>query len=141
MQGLWEFLILYDSDQISLYQIVPNNKYYTLEVPNMELGYSEKDPIWKWLTKEWSYPIPSNSVAITNLSALRGSRITEITRWEVNEWEMFAGYGPDIAEEEVRIVPISILLGIDSSVGESINLEVGKGIWREQEDINWEAWK
>ncbi len=37
-------------------------------------------------------------------------------RWEKDEWEIFAGAGPDITEPERRVVPLGVLLAADPSL-------------------------
>ena len=58
----------------------------------------QSEPVWGWLAEDWNYPVPEKSIAATNLDALRGKPITEVMRWEEEEWEMFAGAGPDITD-------------------------------------------
>ena len=131
---------LFNLDSIIAYQIIPEEKNKLLDVPNMSLKWDDKNPIWRWLEDEWTYPIPLDSIIITNIKALRGESITEITRWGINEWEMFAGAGPDVKQEEIRIVPFGTLLGIDNRIEPAINLEVEKGLWREDGDSEWNEW-
>lgn len=131
---------LFNLNSIIAYQIIPEEKNKLLDVPDMSLKWNEKDPIWRWLDDEWTYPIPLDSTIITNIKALKGESITEITRWEANEWEMFAGAGPDVEQEEIRVVPFGTLLGIDSSIEIAVNLEVKKGLWRENGDSKWNEW-
>jgi hypothetical protein len=76
---------------------------------------------------------------MTNLDALRGAPITEACRWEEDEWEMFAGAGPDVAEEDARLVPLGCLLASDPSLAAVVDLEVGKGLWREPGGA-WVPW-
>jgi hypothetical protein len=87
----------------------------------------------------WSYPVPSKSVAGTNLAALRGERITEAMRWEEDEWELYAGAGPDVAKEAMRVVPLGTLLAADMSLEAVVSLRIGEGLWRDA-DSAWHSW-
>lgn len=79
------------------------------------------------------------SEAITDVAALRGDRITEACRWEENEWELFAGAGPDVAKEEMRVVSLGTLLAADSSLEAVLTLTVGTGLWRDAIS-DWHPW-
>jgi hypothetical protein len=94
---------------------------------------------WRWLFDEWPYPVPKNSMALTDLDALRGKRITELMRWEEDEWEIFSGAGPDFPESERRVVPLGVLLAADSSLLPVVHLPVGKGLWRDM-GAEWQPW-
>jgi hypothetical protein len=135
--GVYDY---FNIDNITSYQIVPEEKNKLLDVPDMSLNWENKDPIWRWIEDDWPYSIPSNSKIITNFQALKGETITEVTRWEKDEWEMFAGAGPEVDEKDIRIIPFATLLGIDSSIEKSMNLEIGKGLWRESKEDHWHDW-
>lgn len=60
-------------------------------------------------------------------------------RWEQDEWEMFAGAGPDIAEAERRVVPIGVLLAADPSLLPAVDLRIGTGFWRDAQS-EWHPW-
>jgi len=96
-------------------------------------------PGWRWLKKEWTYPVPKDSVALTNLNAIRGERITEVMRWEDDEWEIFVGSGSDTPESERRVIPPGVLLEADKSLLPAIDLRVGTGLWRD-DDSEWNQW-
>lgn len=125
-----------------VWQIVPDEKHSTVDVPNMEDAWNaDQAPVWQWLEKPWNYHIPSNSKAITNLAALQGKPITEASHWEEAEWELFAGAGPDIMKSEMRIVPFGILLALDKSLVTVAELGVGHSLWREDLGFEWKIWK
>jgi hypothetical protein len=131
----------YGLKQIKAFQIRPDQKHWTIDVPNMREPWSPiGQPIWKWLEAEWEFPVPSTSKAITNLDALRGHPITEVMRWEEGEWELFAGAGPDVDKNDMRIVPLGTMLGYDSTLECIVNLEVGSGIWRDERGDAWHPW-
>lgn len=136
--GIFDF---YQNKQIKIRQILPEQNSRTLDVPSLATEYdASAEPIWKWLTVIWSYPIPRSSVAITNVNSLYGQKVTEVTRWEDNEWEIFAGAGPEVEKEDIRIIPLAILLGIDSSLEPVVNLSIGEGLWRDAEELVWSSW-
>ena len=136
--GAFDF---HSDDSVSALQIMPDERHKTLDVPNMSLPWSaDREPVWKWLREPWLFPVPEKSVVFTNLDALNGQRVTEVMRWETEEWEMFAGYGPDVEKKDARAVPLGTLLGIDSSLNEAVGLEVGKGLWREDSELRWHKW-
>lgn len=132
----------YGVGDISAYQILPDEAHWTVDIPNMMAEWSPTaEPIWRWLREPWPYSFPDTATATTNLAALRGEKVTEVVRWERDEWEMFAGPGPDVTEEEMRVVPISCLVEADPSLDVALNLEIGKGVWRESGDGGWNVWE
>ena len=138
MFGVGDF---YNRDSTRAFQIIPDKFHLTLDVPRMSREWSEEmEPSWKWLKMDWDFNISPNVTVVTNLGALKGETITEVMRWENEEWEMFAGPGPDVKKEEIRIVPIGLLFGIDSSLISALNIEVNKGIWREGMGHEWQSW-
>ena len=76
---------------------------------------------------------------MTNLEALKGAAVTEAMRWEVDQWELFSGAGPDVKKEDTRVVPLSTLVLYDSTLDLVMKLEEGKGLWR-NEDMMWNKW-
>jgi hypothetical protein len=139
MLGAFDY---YQKRDIPALQIVPDKAYWTVDVPDMSVPWSATTaPVWRWLYEPWAYPVPKDSTAATNLAALRGDRITEVTRWEEDEWEIFAGAGPDVTEEQMRVVPLGTLLGTDQSLVASVHLAVGEGLWRDAEPgSEWHPW-
>jgi hypothetical protein len=135
--GVFDF---YQVDSVNAFQIVPDEAHLTIEIPDLSQPWSpDLAPSWRWLHQEWTYPVPKDSVAITNLDALRGKRTTEVMRWEEDEWEIFAGAGPDVPEEERRVVPLGVLLAADESLIPVVNLTIGTGLWRDAVS-EWHTW-
>ena len=131
----------YKQPTLCVWQIVPDAAHHTAEVPAMAQAFDAvAQPVWQWLTQPWEYPIPIESMAVTNLRVLAGAKATEVMRWEVEEWEIFAGAGPDIPKAEMRIVSLGTLLGIDASLQVVLDLEVGKGVWRDSLTLDWQPW-
>lgn len=135
-------LDFYKTSTIDAYQIVPDEIHWTIDIPNLNEAWSATaEPIWQWLHEEWSFSASPKSTATTNLDALRGDRITEVARWEDDEWEIFAGLGPDVSYEESRVVPLGTLIAADPSLSPVVDLEIGKGLWREDaEGSEWHPW-
>jgi hypothetical protein len=133
----------YQKRDIPAFQIVPDKDHWTVDVPNMSVSWNATiEPVWRWLHEPWTWPVPEDSTAATNLAALRGDRITEVVRWEKDEWEIFAGAGPDVTEEDMRVVPLGTLLGADESLVPAVTLLVGEGIWRDPEPgSEWHPWR
>ncbi|TDN39896.1 DUF4262 domain-containing protein [Hymenobacter sp. UV11] len=131
----------YNQPTLSVWQVVPDFVHHTVDVPVMVEAFDEAtQPVWQWLTRQWEYPIPADSMAVTNLLVLAGAKATEVMRWEEDDWEIFAGTGPDIPKADMRIVPFGTLLGIDASLKVAIDLKVGKGVWRDPLALDWQPW-
>jgi hypothetical protein len=131
----------YGLTDIKAFQIIPDKGHWTIDIPNMREAWNPiSHPVWNWLENTWNYPVSSKSKAITNLGALRGEPITEVARWGEDEWEMFAGSGPDVDKKELRIVPLGTMLGYDSSIESVIYLNIGSGLWREAKG-EWHSWE
>lgn len=137
MLGAFDY---YQTEATQAYQIVPDDAHGTIEVPVLsQLWTPESAPAWRWLHEEWAFPIPRDSVALTDLNALRGMRITEVMRWEHDQWEIFTGPGPGFPESQRRVVPMGVLLAADSSLLPAVELPVGRGYWRDAES-DWNPW-
>lgn len=131
----------YNEPSIPALQILPDRQRWTIEVPDMSIPFSpESEPVWQWLTAPWSLPIPRNSTAATNLGALRGDRVTEAARWEQDEWEIFAGSGPDTPKSEMRVIPFSTLYAVDPTLADAAALPVGSALWRHPNEAEWHDW-
>lgn len=131
----------YQGRTVRATQVVPHTQL-TVDVPRMDVEMtSEGAPVWKWELEPWTLSIPKNSVVVTNLAALRGGRITEVVRWELDQWEMFSGSGADTLKEDIRIVPIGVLTGSDPSLEVAYSLATGMGLWRDADQGDWHAWK
>ncbi|MDO7853287.1 DUF4262 domain-containing protein [Hymenobacter convexus] len=132
----------YNQTEIQVWQILPDANHRTLDVPDMSKNFEvSAQPIWQWLSRKWNYPVPSGSMAVTNLAVLFGERAIEATRWEKDGWEIFSGAGPDTPKEEMRIVPLGLLIGIDKSLEPVVHLEIGKGLWRDSDGLEWNNWE
>ena len=131
----------FNSESVPALQLLPAAEAATLDIPDCTIPLDESsEPVWQWLLAGWQYPIPETSVAITDLYALKGAPVVEAVRWEVDQWEMFSGPGDEFDSEEVRIVPLATMLGIDQSLVAVTQLEVGDGLIRSRDETDWHAW-
>lgn len=138
MLGFFDY---YKTNEVEAFQIIPDVNHITLDVPDMSLDLtSSSQAIWKWLSVSWDYLVPKNSKIITNIEALQGEKITEVMRWENDVWEAFAGAGPEVEEKDTRVVSIGTMLEIDPSLKPILDLEIGKGIWRDNTELIWHKW-
>jgi hypothetical protein len=131
----------YKVRDIPAFQIVPDPAHWTIDVPDLSKPWSAKAaPAWRWLDEEWKYPVPLKSVGITNLAALRGEPVTEVMRWEEDEWELFAGPGPDVPKNELRVVPLGTILASDQSLDPVVSLSIRTGMRRDDGMSDWHPW-
>lgn len=132
----------YKKDSLTSVQILPSIENVTIDVPDLSRDWSPlSQPVWCCFEESWELPIPSYSTATTNLRALRGEKVTEASRWEEDEWELFAGSGPDTREEDMRVVPLASLIAVDTSLQAVVSLKIGESIWREDGESEWHVWK
>lgn len=131
----------YKKADIRVFQIVPDAIHFTYDIPDMSREWNvSTEPVWQWLDRKWQYNVPEKSQVTTNLEALKGAAITELMRWEEDEWEMFAGAGPDVEKKDIRVVSLGTMLGIDNTLLPAVDLEIGKGLWRTDKDSEWQNW-
>lgn len=131
----------YTQKEVTIWQIVPDDEHFTLDIPDMSVAFDAKsNPVWQWLVRDWDYPVPRESTAVTNLNVLFGETATEVMRWEDDEWEIFSGAGPDTPKEDMRVVPLGVLLGIDKTLESVVYLKTGRGYWRENAKSKWNDW-
>ncbi len=131
----------YPLTDIASYQLVPDIAHWTMETPDASAPWSALgDPAWKWTSESWPYAVPGEVSVVTNLDALRGHRITEAARWGLEDWELFAGSGPDVHADEMRVVPLATLLGMDPTLVAVLNLDVGSALWRDDAGGDWNRW-
>lgn len=132
----------FGEDGFDAIQIGPDAGRVTCDVPDMSHAHSPvSDLPWKWITVPWGFQIPEDSTAITNIDSLQGYLMTECVRWEDGAWEIFSGPGPDVADADMRSVPLALLLAEDPTLDVVIDLKIGEGVWRSYEDQTWHEWK
>ena len=130
----------YKPSVVQALQVVPDANHTTIDVPDLSQARNAiAEPIWRWLDKAWDYPVPSNLMVITDLGALHGAPILEANRWEEDTWELFSTPSNEFDKETGRAVPFGTLLAVDSTLKSATELDVGEGIWREPEDLEWKT--
>jgi Domain of unknown function (DUF4262) len=129
----------YSIEDVDAYQVVPETRHRTIDVPIMSKEWSATDePMWRWRDAEWPYPISPDAEVMTNLDALRGEPITEVVRFEERYWEMYAGAsGPEVSEDDARLIPLGCLLALDPSLEPVVDLAIGEGMWRDGSGDDW----
>ncbi|SHF10539.1 DUF4262 domain-containing protein [Chryseobacterium vrystaatense] len=140
MFGVYDY---YEVNNFRAYQIIPEKAHYTLDIPNMNNQWnSNNDIIWKWLDDsiKWDLDVPEESTVITEIDVLLGKKATEIMRWEKDDWQIFTQDGNNIDEDNLRVVPITTILGIDETLLPIIKLNLGKGLWRSEDELIWNDW-
>lgn len=132
----------YNQVAIPVWQIVPDRAHRTLDIPDMSKVFDvASQPVWQWLERKWDYPIPGDSMALTNLPVLFGEKATEVMRWEKDDWEIFSGAGPDVPKADRRMVPLGVLIGLDKALERAVYLPIGKGLWRDTVALEWNDWE
>ena len=131
----------YSRTELPVWQIVPDDIHHTNDTPLLCVPFNPAIALpWQWLTMSWPFTAPATSTATTNLAALRGGTVTELMRWEEDDWEMFAGAGPDVPRHELRVVPLGTMIAVDPSLSIVANIEIGKGLWRDIDEMQWNVW-
>ena len=140
----WKRLILtgaidYYGCEIAARQIVPDAEHITVDTPDLSVSFQGgSQPIWRWRSEEWPYPVPSKTEVCTDISALQGATITRIHYLDVGEWEMFSKV--EVTRESARMVPFATMLGADVSISDALSLRVGESLWRDAGTLAWHEW-
>lgn len=136
--ALWVY-DYFKMDSVKTLQVFPLDGQL-LDVPTMSEPFDEKDPVWKWLSIDWNIDAPKTAYAITNVQFLRGDTITEVVRFEEGYWEMFVGNTNEVADGDVRVLPLGVMIGIDNSLESAIQLGIGCGLYRDNKETGWKDW-
>ena len=129
------------ADNVDAYQVIPDDAHTTIDVPDMTSEWTAaSSPAWRWKHEPWPYAVDRGSDVFTNLAALRGARINEVKRDKETSWEMLAGVGAKVTIDECRFAPLGTLLAHDHSLAAALELKVGYGLWRDDEDNEWTEW-
>ncbi len=131
----------YYKRDIEALQLVPDEDHWTGDTPDLAQAWrSDADRAWRWLREPWDLPVASDSTAVTDLDALRAAPVVEAARWEDDEWELFSGAGDEFPPEQIRVVPLGTMLGIDGTLDVVVHLRVGDGVVREDGESEWSEW-
>ncbi|WP_333597401.1 DUF4262 domain-containing protein [Chryseobacterium flavum] len=140
MLGVYDY---YHIENFKAYQIIPDKSNYTLDIPVMRKEWTaQSNTIWQWLDDniQWNLDVPETSTVVTEIDVLLGKKATEIMRWEEDEWQAFTKDGNEVDENNIRVISIATILGIDSTLFPITNLDVGKGLWRSADELVWNDW-
>lgn len=129
------------SESPPCFQILPEECHRTIDIPQMAISFSPaSSPIWRWNEEPWPFHVSKEAFAVTDLRAIKGEKVKEATRWEVDQWELFAGPGDQVNQDDCRLVPLAVMLSFDRSLELVTSLEIGKGYWRDSEATTWNRW-
>jgi hypothetical protein len=136
--GVYDY---YDCVETRAWQVRPTDpELQTIDLPDMQKPYEPSGSgVWKWLDGGWPHEVSSSTPVVTNKDVLYGYAISELMRWEGDDWEMFSGPGPEVSEDEMILLPIGTLLAFDSTLEAALKIPVGTGLFREFDDQNGEA--
>ena len=127
-------------DQVNLLQILPIENRVTFETP-----YLAEGPNFQQNGYFTNSVIERNGVsgrALTPISVLlETENVLEVCRWEADYWEMYPRDPNQYDKNELRIVPIWMLLDHDRSLEPALRLKVKQGIWRKEIGANWNEWE
>jgi len=131
----------YNIDDIETLQVLPSKEYMTIDIPVLSKEYNpEQEPIWKWLTIDWIYTIPTSSTCVTNTEVLYGKQIIQAIRWEEDYWEAFSKLPSQIIEQDTKLIPLSIILENNNSNKIIATLLINQAVSRIDITHEWEVW-
>ena len=131
----------YDVIQIPLVQVVPPDSKVTIDIPDMTKMFGESSGVWQYLDDTMSRPSYAAGTVIADIDFLtRKFEITELVRVDFDEWEMFTGDPTCFDKNEIGIIPIGVALHHDNSLIASLDISVGKGLYRADGDAEWIDW-
>ena len=114
MLGVYDFFKIANIDA---FQIIPDLKYYTLDIPNMSKEFKPfQEPVCQWLIRNSDVKTLESSTVVINMCVMFNEEITEVVRVENDEWEVFAGAGTDVKFEDIRVVSLGTIIGIDKTM-------------------------
>lgn len=136
------YLDYYGSSSVSALQMCPPPSDWTLDTPDLTAPWdSVSQPVWQWLELPWSLPVPTSATVATSISVLRGRKVTEISRWSTDEWEMFSDLDADLSEDNMRVIPFGTAYASDNTIKPAILLHIKSGIYRNDAESPWKSWR
>lgn len=131
----------YGKDDMKAWQVVPDEKHGTIDIPNMTFPYStQTNPVWRWLDGEWPYSVPLDSVVIVDRPVMLGEPVAQVLRREETEWDMLSASDEDLSVDNLFMVPLSTMLGFDPTLEPCLELSPGTGLIRKQVGGPWRRW-
>lgn len=132
----------YQSPTIKAMHLTIEEKFQTLDCADLTKPFGKTAmSAWKWLACKWPFKIPEESMALTNLNALFGKRLTQIACWENDTWAVFSGFTENQPYSRIREVALGTFLGIDSSLEFIPRMKLNDSFWRARGKTEWEDWK
>jgi hypothetical protein len=128
-------------------QLVPDGPG-TIDVPDLAQRFSARSaPAWRWLDEPWPYADPPfavrrDSLVLTDLEALAGQPLHEVARVGSPglDWECWAATMDPIPPSMQRIIPLGVLLAVDPTIEELLDLDEGEWATRSSPTATWEKW-
>lgn len=134
-------LDVYDRETVPALQLLPTGGLRTFDVPDTARPWdAAREPVWRELLSSGAPELPVTWTAVVDLDALRGKPVSEAARWEEDDWELFSGPGPDFGQDEVRVVPLGLLLAYDPSLEPVARLGIGEAAQRDPPGP-WAPWE
>jgi hypothetical protein len=131
----------YPDKSVSGLQVLLQDEFNTIDTPDLAQEWDpDSAPAWRWLDLPWNYPIPKETTVVTNLRALRGEAITEVSHWEDDEWELMAADSTPISESDLHVIAFGTLLAVDPALEDVLSLPLGSSMRRESHSSPWEPW-
>lgn len=143
MLGVRDF---YQTEEVIAWQIVAAQEQRPIDTPDMSQPFdAEREPVWRWLDGGWPHELEASSPVVTDLAALRGQPVSQLVRWEADEWEMLAEPGSDLPLDDLRVVSMATLVGYDPSLAAALKIPVGTGLFRNTDKAGspgpWFPWE
>jgi len=100
------------------------------------------EPVWRWLHEPWTYPVPQTQRLQPISQPFAEIESRSLCAGRENEWEAFAGTGPDVPKDDVRVVPLGTPLAVDETLVPAVHLAKGEGLWRDPNPKSeWQSWR
>lgn len=124
--------------EVPVLQVLPVGLDSTLEVPDLS---RPGDPAgaWRWYDAPWPFDVPETAYATTDLGVLQGRPVTAAIRWDTEHWQLLSGQDDEVADTDLRTVPLGVLLGIDPGLEVVVTLAPRTGLLREPGGA-WVPW-
>lgn len=110
------------------WQLVPPAPLRTLDVPDMAVPWTaDGTSAWRWLDPEqqWDHVVAANTLVFADLGVLRGKPVAWFNRFDETGWELFSTPPDGVGVDDVRLVPIEVVLATDGSLSTMLGLPAG----------------
>jgi hypothetical protein len=132
----------YDVADIKALQIVPQDEeYLCFDIPNLYDPFvPEDDPAWRWKDTPCPFDLPSGAVVCCDWDLVLGYEPSEVMRVEEDVWQIFSGDPPE-NDSALHRLPLVLVLAFFDNLAPAIDLAVGKGLIREDDDAPDAPWQ